>query len=212
MAATEVPVTIGREAAREAARRELADPAYHLDDESVWDRIWNWVLERLSDLLDAASAATPGGAAGLIVLLLVIAFVVVAIRLRVGPLARAARGPVAPLFTSRVRSADEYRRAAAAAFTAGDLAGGIRERFRAVVRDLEERGLLDPRPGRTADEAAAEAGRLFPADAAELAAAARGFDEVWYGDRPATEAAYHRLAEVDERLRAARPPATGVRP
>ena len=34
--------------------------------------------------------------------------------------------------------------------------------MRAIVRSLEERALLDPRPGRTADEAAAEAGRTAP--------------------------------------------------
>ena len=35
--------------------------------------------------------------------------------------------------------------------------------MRAIVRSLEERALLDLRPGRTADEAAAEAGRSLPA-------------------------------------------------
>ncbi|NEA03407.1 DUF4129 domain-containing protein, partial [Streptomyces sp. SID10116] len=57
----------------------------------------------------------------------------------------------------------------------------VQERMRAVVRALEERALLDPRPGRTADEAAAEAGRTLPSHTDRLRAAARAFDDVTYG-------------------------------
>ena len=64
--------------------------------------------------------------------------------------------------------------------------------MRAIVRSLEERALLDPRPGRTADEAAAEAGRALPAHADRLRAAARDFDDVTYGGRTATGTGVHR--------------------
>ena len=60
------------------------------------------------------------------------------------------------------------------------------ERYRAVVAELEERGVIDPRPGRTADEAAADAGAVLPAVAADLGAGARLFDAVHYGNRPAS--------------------------
>ncbi|HCA84735.1 MAG TPA: hypothetical protein DEQ61_04090, partial [Streptomyces sp.] len=78
-------------------------------------------------------------------------------------------------------------------------------RMRALVRSLEERALLDPRPGRTADEAAAEAGRPLPAHADRLRAAARDFDDVVYGGRHATAETYARLRELDVELQQARP-------
>jgi hypothetical protein len=77
--------------------------------------------------------------------------------------------------------------------------------MRAVVRALEERTLLDPRPGRTADEAAAEAGRALPGHAAALAAAAIAFDAIAYGDAPADQAAYRLLDDLDRALERTRP-------
>ncbi|WP_188307200.1 DUF4129 domain-containing protein, partial [Streptomyces sp. CBMA123] len=61
------------------------------------------------------------------------------------------------------------------------------------------------RPGRTADEAAAEAGRALPEHAAALAAAARAFDDVAYGERTADQAAYRLLLDLDRTLERSRP-------
>ena len=77
--------------------------------------------------------------------------------------------------------------------------------MRALVRALEERALLDVRPGRTADEAAAEAGRALPAHTDPLRTAARDFDDVTYGGRSATEQSYHRIAELDRDLERTKP-------
>jgi hypothetical protein len=65
--------------------------------------------------------------------------------------------------------------------------------------------VLDERPGRTADEAAAEAGRALPGQAADLADAARLFDDVTYGGHPAEREHDARLRSLDEALAAARP-------
>jgi len=73
------------------------------------------------------------------------------------------------------------------------------------VRALEERALLDTRSGRTADEAAAEAGVLLPNVADVLRQGARLFDDVHYGGRDGTEAAYRTLTELDEQCRRERP-------
>jgi hypothetical protein len=80
--------------------------------------------------------------------------------------------------------------------------------MRALVRALEERALLDVRPGRTADEAAAEAGRALPAHTDRLRTAARDFDDVTYGGRSATEQSYHRIAELDRDLERTKPQLT----
>jgi hypothetical protein len=77
--------------------------------------------------------------------------------------------------------------------------------MRALVRALEERALLDLRPGRTADEAAAEAGRALPEHADRLAAAARTFDDIAFGERAADRAAYDGLVALDRALAATRP-------
>ena len=62
-----------------------------------------------------------------------------------------------------------HRAAAEALAAQGHLAEAVRERLRAVVRALEERGVLDPRPGRTSGEVARDAGAAAPALAARPA-------------------------------------------
>jgi hypothetical protein len=200
----DVPVQVGRDEARDAARRELADPAYHAHEPSLVERGVQWLIEQVARLLDRASEAAPGGWWSLLFLLAVAALVVIVVRHRVGPLARTVRRPE-PVFAGRPRTSAEHRRAAAAALARGDTAEATRERFRAIVRGVEERGLLDPRPGRTADEAAREAAALLPGCAEGLWTAAHVFDGVWYGDRPATAAGYERIAAADEQVAAARP-------
>ncbi|TNC23169.1 DUF4129 domain-containing protein [Amycolatopsis alkalitolerans] len=200
----DVPVTIDRDSAQHAAQAELSNPQYHAAEPGVLDRVLNWLGQRLSDLFEAASTAVPGGPLGLLVLLAVLVLVVVVVRLRVGKLARNARVPAA-VFEERVRSAQDYRQAADQAFANGDFGSAVRDRFRAIVRGLEEHGVLDVRSGRTADEAARDAGARLPGSAAELAAAARLFDDVHYGDRPAAPEDYRRLSALDEQVQRERP-------
>jgi hypothetical protein len=57
----------------------------------------------------------------------------------------------------------------------------VRERLRAIVRELVERGVIEHRPGWTVTELAAIAGRARPAAAAPLAAACGIFSGIWYG-------------------------------
>jgi Domain of unknown function (DUF4129) len=70
----------------------------------------------------------------------------------------------------------------------GRYAEAIRERLRAMVRHLVERGVIEDRPGWTVTELSAAAG------VAPLHEAAAVFSEVWYAQRPAT-------AELDARMR-----------
>ncbi|MEU0542410.1 DUF4129 domain-containing protein [Nocardia sp. NPDC005978] len=78
-----------------------------------------------------------------------------------------------------------------------DFGTALRERYRAVTRGLEQRGILEEQRARTAGETARAASAAVPEDAAELPWAAHSFDEVVYGGRPAGEAEYRRLAEAD---------------
>jgi hypothetical protein len=101
-------------------------------------------------------------------------------------------------------TAAEYRAEAERLAAAGEFKEAIRARMRALARELEERAVLDPRPGRTAGEIATEGGRLVPAVRPALVTAAEGFGEVWYGGRPATADGYARLAAADDAVRGAR--------
>ncbi|MGW5473032.1 DUF4129 domain-containing protein [Streptomyces chartreusis] len=200
----EPPLTIPRDPAREAARRELSKGMYHENDPSWFQRaldsFWDWV----EDLFNSASTVTPGGPLGLVVVILVVVAVIGALWWRLGTPRRQPTSSAA-LFDDRPRSAAEHRAAAEAHAAQGHWNQAVQERMRAIVRSLEERALLDVRPGRTADEAAAEAGRSLPAHTDRLRAAARDFDDVTYGGRTATQQAYRRIAELDRDLENTKP-------
>lgn len=187
--------------ARRLLRAELADPAYHRDEASGVSRALSWFGRRVIDLLDQVSQTSASGWALVLVATALLVGVVLAVRF--APARRARRGRE-PLFTDTARSADEMRRAADLAAASGDWDTAVRERLRAVIRDLEERGLLDERPGRTADEAAAEASQQLPGCAGALTDGARVFDEVCYGRRPARPADEAALRRLDEQVRSAR--------
>ncbi|WP_329195683.1 MULTISPECIES: DUF4129 domain-containing protein [unclassified Streptomyces] len=208
VAAATPPVTTGRDAAREAAERELSKPLYHQNDPSplqrALDRFWDW----LGDFFDRASGATPGGAVGLSVVVLLAALAIGALWWRLGTPRRTATS-AGTLFGEAARTAADHRAAADAHAAAGRWTEAVQERMRAVVRALEERTLLDPRPGRTADEAAAEAAAGLPQHADDLRAAARAFDDVTYGGRTGDPDTYGRLRTLDLTLERATPLLTG---
>jgi hypothetical protein len=69
---------------------------------------------------------------------------------------------------------------------AGRYAEAVRERLRAIVRDLIERDVLPHSPGWTVTELARGAAIARPPLAGPLAEAVAIFSEIWYGLRPAT--------------------------
>jgi hypothetical protein len=200
----EVPVDLSRSEARQAARDELRKQIYQQAEPSIAERAVRWLLELLSTLFDDAGRVSPGGQVGLIGLLVLIVAGVVAFRLKLGPLARSAAQADA-LFVGAPRSSADYRSAADAHAAASRWAEAVRDRLRAIIRGLEERDLLEPRPGRTADEAARDAGLVLPDCAQPLLVAAREFDEIWYGGRAARRAVDEQLRQLDARVQAARP-------
>jgi len=195
---------ITRESARDAARRELAKPIYTAERPDPAERVLDGLGELLARLLDLAVRTSPGGGAGLAGLLLLAVVAVIALRFATGPLARSGRAASFDLLV-RPQTAQEHRRRAEEYAAAGRYAEAVRERMRAIARELESRGLLEPRPGRTAGELAREAGQVVPDLAADLRQAAAVFDEIWYGGRAATPGADATLRAVDQRVRQARP-------
>ncbi|ARF55587.1 DUF4129 domain-containing protein [Streptomyces gilvosporeus] len=203
----DIPLRTPRVPAREAAERELSDPRYHQHDPTVLQRALNWFWDRVDELFHTAAGATPGGWVGLVTVAAVVVLLIVALRLRLGAIRRTPTTG-GTLFTDIPRTAAEHR-AAADLLAADNLwSRAIQERMRALVLALEERALLTPGPGRTADEAVALVGRLLPAHADRLRAAARTFDDVTYGGRPGTEREYALLAALDSDLQHAKPSLT----
>lgn len=107
----------------------------------------------------------------------------------------------------RLGAAAEHRAAAEIAAGRRDYDSALRERFRAVLRALEQGGTLPVRRSRTAQETADDATTVLPLEqSTELHPAARAFDEVVYGGRTATEDEYRRLEYADRYSRSAPPP------
>ena len=210
----DVPVDIDRDAAREAAHAELSRQVYDEAQPPLAIRIIRWIVGWFSELLDRVAEATPGGWYGVVVLLGVLAIAGYAVMRRTGMVRRtAARHDEGPIFGLATRSAAEHRRVANAAPASGDWDTAVQERFRALIRTLEERGLIEDRPGRTADEAAASGGAVLLASADALARAARTFDSIAYGGKPATRGQDEQLRSLDAAVLTARPFAGGgVRP
>lgn len=194
-----------REVARDWARRELSDPAYAQARPGWVERLARWLIDRLSEL-QVPGGLAPSRTLGLVLLLAIVAAVVAVALTRTGLARRGVRVRASgPVMDDVRRSAAQHRRLADQAADDGQYEDAVRERFRAVARSLEERAVLDERPGRTADEVAAEAGRSLPASAAGLRSAARLFDDVQYGGRAAAAAHDRQLRDLDDELASARP-------
>jgi len=199
----EIPVDLGRDRARRLAELELADPAYRAAEPSPVQRALRWLQDWLADLVDRVGGAAPGGWLGVLGLLALVLVAILIVRWRTGPVAASA----AVVFSvDPATSAAQYRDAADRAAGAGDWAEAVAQRMRAIVRSGQERGLIDAQPGWTADEVASALGRALPGSDPALGAAARTFDEVRYGGRPATEAAHEVLVRADALVRTARVP------
>ncbi|MFE0380462.1 DUF4129 domain-containing protein [Streptomyces inhibens] len=206
----DIPVRTPRLPAREAAERELSDPRYHQHDPNPLQRALDWLWERVDELFRAASGATPGGWIGLLAIAAFVLLLAVALRLRLGAVRRTPTTGGA-LFADAPRTAAEHRSAADRHAAEGRWNQAIQDRMRALVLALEERALLTPGPGRTADEAATEAGQTLPRYADQLRTAARTFDDVTYGGRAGTEQAYTLLAHLDTDLQQAKPDLAATR-
>jgi hypothetical protein len=195
---------IGRQAAQRLATRELANGIYH-----PHQSFWSWLLslaERfLRWLFNTGSTVVPGGWWALIAIAALVVVLAAITLNRLGPVRRSRRRRAGPLISGAVLSARDRRARAAGYAAAGDFRNAMIEALRAIAADLEERGVLVPDPGRTADEFAAQAGRLLPAHAAGLAAAARSFDDVCYGGQSGSQAGYERLRDLDSTLQTATP-------
>jgi Domain of unknown function (DUF4129) len=198
---------IGRLPAQRLARRELARSIYRPSwPDRVLDAIGRW----LNSLLESG----PGGQHhiqwwAVAVLVAIVVLIIAGVLYLLGPTRRSSRRRTAAVLDGTRLSAADHRRSAERLAADGAFAAAIIERTRAIAVDLEDRGVLPPRPGRTASELAAEAARGLPATAlpggaASLHEAARLFDDVRYGGRAGSRQGYEQVRDLDAAIMSAR--------
>lgn len=85
----------------------------------------------------------------------------------------------------------------------GRYAEAVRERLRAMVRELVDRRVVEHRPGWTVTELASAAGQARPTVDEPLRAAGGVFSDLWYGQRPATPQHDAHMRELADQLRRA---------
>jgi hypothetical protein len=190
-------IDIDRDAAHEAAQRELDKPIYPKG--SISQRIHEWIHELLYRIIEKGSSVPGGWFTVVVALTVVVAAAVIAIRIGRRTI-RTRAGADYRIFDAGQLSAAQHRAIAEGYAAEGNWAAAIRHRVRAVARALEETAILDPAPGRTANELASAAAERLPALAADLSRSATAFNDVTYGNRPGTQVGYQLIVDLDNHL------------
>lgn len=195
------PLRPSPDEARAELRQELLSPDYQRDD---WlERLVDWLSGAFDDSVSKASGVPWLTTFALIVILLLLAVGILALvsRARVGAQDAARDQPV--LLVERVPAA-EHRRRADRAFEEGRYGDAVVEGFRAVAARQVERGRLDDLPGATAHEIADRLAGDLPGHGPTVERVARLFDEVRYGDHPASGGDAGSVLTLDDELSDAR--------
>ncbi len=197
-------MTIPRDPAREAARRELSKQMYHQNDPSLvqraLDAIWNWI----DKLFGTASEAAPGGTLGLLVVVLAVLVVGAALWWRLGT-PRRQPGSAAPC--SRTAPAARPNTARPPKHTQPRDTGTPPCRNACAPSSAPWRNgpCSTPAPAAPPTRPSRKPAAHCPRTPPNSRAAAAHFDDVTYGGRGASEQSYRRIAELDRELERTRP-------
>ena len=204
-----VPVEPDAEEARRWAEEELSRSVYN-EEPGLLGRLWRWLGDQLQRLLEI-DASAPANLVPVIVVVGVLVLLVLALYLA-GPVRRRRRTAEArshTLFDDADATSGSLTDAADGAAARGDWSLAVLMRFRAIIRSLDERTVLDDRPGLTAHEAGVAAASRLPTCAAGLAWAARLFDDVCYGSARPGPDEDARMRALAHEVAATRPVTVG---
>ncbi|QKD79199.1 DUF4129 domain-containing protein [Actinomyces marmotae] len=200
------PATPDASQAGEAAQRELAKTAYAERTDPL-TATWHWIQHHV-DLGSVIPGIPPWASATIVVLGLTALIIVIGVMARRVTIARPSGAAPGPLLEDD-RDAATLTSGADLAADRGDFATAVVDRFRAIIRFLDELGALEDHPGLTAHEAAGLAASALPGLATDLHSGARLFDAVRYGDvvaSPDEDAWMRALAsDVKDQVGRARP-------
>lgn len=177
------PPQVDPDEARRRIHEELTKSEYHQGEGFLsWllGAIESWLTDLLNGI-DGSSTAQAGIAVAATVLLLV---AVVLVLRRTGLIRRGASLTVAAsLAAEPVLSGAQLRAASRTAISEDRFDDGTVLALRALVRDLEERTVLDVTEGMTSQEAVLAAARPFPELRSRLLLGAQAFDTAAYSMR-----------------------------
>lgn len=199
------PPDFSGEEARDIADSVLAGRAYTeaARPPTLQERIFNWIGDLFSDLLNALSST---GGRGIVAWLIIAIFVAVigylVFRLIGGagtlPVRQPSRKPTIAMIEDR--TAAEWLAAADEAEQLGDWRRGIRCRHRSLVAELVDRELVTARPGFTAGDIERRVTASHPEAHEAVSEATNLFKDTWYGWAEATEASRDRFAELASQI------------
>ncbi len=174
------------EAVRDAIGEVLSRAEYRRPAPGLVQRLRDAVF----DFIERMLGALVGGGRGTVIAWIIVAVALLAMAVVVARFGRSVtRDPgrgVTSVATAR-RGAAEWWADAEAAERAGQWRQALRCRYRALVAELADRGLVEEVAGRTAGEYRAEMAGAAPGVASSFAGATDLFERAWYGDRPTGE-------------------------
>ncbi|WP_291377570.1 DUF4129 domain-containing protein [Demequina sp.] len=206
MAPRSIPIEPDAETARQWVVDELAKDAYDATGRSWLQRFLDWVASLFDGVGEATGnlgfAGVPGAVVAILLAVLLVALIVFIVW---GPM-RASRRRKAShaVFEDDVRDSKAMRSAAERAAARGDWTLAVIERFRGIVRDVEQAGWVAVFPGMTAYEFVTQAGERVPALTSELDWAGDLFDRIRYGHDAGSRAHYERMVALDSATASAR--------
>lgn len=182
---------------RGAVGEVLARPEFQRARPNAVARAQAWVAAKIERLLLGLSGGGRGAVVvGVIALLGLLALAASTLRFARGVTSdggRSRRSGPAP-----IRTAAQWREEAETHERHGQWRSAVRCRYRAMVAELAEAGLVEEVPGRTAGEYRIEIAGTLPEASVALAGATELFENAWYGHRPTEEreaADFRQLAD-----------------
>lgn len=188
------------------ARKLLTErvDSYEVDGSlSLWERFLRWLNEALSLNVDSS------GAGGIIIVILLIVAVAILLFL----LIRYFRPSVSPtaarepdLVDSSI-TAEQYLASAQRYLASGDLGQAYVHAYRSIVRDAQQRQLVEVTPSTTATTFGWTMGAILPNHRHAIDQAASTFNQVVYGSMTPTPDAVDTVMQLAQSLQTAQPQA-----
>lgn len=173
--------------AQQLAEAELSKAMYD-PAPSLFERLIRWFFDRLESVFSQLNPGE-GGAGNIAVILVIVLFIIAVIALamwRAHQTGAASSARVRTVLFDDKRSSKELFAAATTAESSNDLNMAVIERFRAIIRLLDERELIRVVPGMTALEAALAGSERLGEDNL-FNACARAFNDIYYSHGQATK-------------------------
>jgi hypothetical protein len=175
------------ETVRRAAREILRRPEFQPPKPNIIERILDWIGRQLDRTLGGLGPGT-GGAniVGWLLLLVAVGLIIwFVVRLTRQRTRRPPRpGAEVDITSEAGRNAAQWRVEAGRLEAEGHWKDGLRCRYRGLVTDLVDRGVVDDIAGRTSGEYTRDMRTAAPGVAPDFATASDLFERAWYGDRP----------------------------